>query len=382
MSTLLSANMSLPVPVVGVEPGPKYASDINECLQIVDQHNHAPGSGVQINTTGLNIDADLELNSNNLTEIRSLRLEEQVAPIGGASDLGCVYNAGGDLYFNDALGNQIQITVDGHIAGTQGSISNLGPPNNNASASYIDATQTIVFQQDVNQAANLDVASVIIRKTSVSSAGIELAAPAGLASDYTITLPVAAPGSTSFLGMDSSGNVSAVAALSQGIILSMLELAIQRALCPAGSMLMYGGTAAPAGFLMCDGSSVLRATYPALFTAIGTAYGAADGTHFNVPDFRGRFIRGVDNGSGRDPDAAGRTAMNTGGNSGDNVGSVQGYQIQSHFHNQQFGAAPVAVNGIAGANADTDTPSVIDTGSTGGNETRPTNAYSNFIIKT
>ncbi len=53
---------------------------------------------------------------------------------------------------------------------------------------------------------------------------------------------------------------------------------------PTGAITMYGAASAPTGWLLCDGSSVLRATYPALFTAIGTTWGSADGTHFNVPN--------------------------------------------------------------------------------------------------
>lgn len=52
---------------------------------------------------------------------------------------------------------------------------------------------------------------------------------------------------------------------------------------PAGAISMYGGSSAPTGWLLCDGTSYLRASYPALFTAIGITFGSADGTHFNVP---------------------------------------------------------------------------------------------------
>lgn len=62
---------------------------------------------------------------------------------------------------------------------------------------------------------------------------------------------------------------------------------------PAGAVVPYAGALAPSGFLLCDGSSKVRADYAALFTAIGTAFGAADGTHFNVPDMRGRGAVGV-----------------------------------------------------------------------------------------
>lgn len=63
---------------------------------------------------------------------------------------------------------------------------------------------------------------------------------------------------------------------------------------PIGGILPFGGAAAPAGFLLCDGASYLRATtYAGLFAVIGTAFGAADSTHFNVPDFRRRFPLGM-----------------------------------------------------------------------------------------
>src|SRR5678809_291227 len=61
---------------------------------------------------------------------------------------------------------------------------------------------------------------------------------------------------------------------------------------PAGAVIAYAGSAAPTGWLLCDGSSLLRADYAALFTAIGTTYGAADGTHFSVPDLTGRVVAG------------------------------------------------------------------------------------------
>jgi len=55
---------------------------------------------------------------------------------------------------------------------------------------------------------------------------------------------------------------------------------------PVGGILPYGGAVAPTGYLLCDGSSYLRAEYAALFLAIGTGFGAVDGMHFSVPDLR------------------------------------------------------------------------------------------------
>lgn len=63
---------------------------------------------------------------------------------------------------------------------------------------------------------------------------------------------------------------------------------------PTGAGCPWFGGSAPSGFLLCNGSLVSRATFSALFTVIGTTYGAGDGTTtFAVPDLRGRFPFGV-----------------------------------------------------------------------------------------
>lgn len=64
----------------------------------------------------------------------------------------------------------------------------------------------------------------------------------------------------------------------------------------SGMMMVWPGadTALPTGWLLCDGSAISREGYPLLFSAIGTTWGAGDGsTTFNLPDFRGRNALGV-----------------------------------------------------------------------------------------
>lgn len=79
------------------------------------------------------------------------------------------------------------------------------------------------------------------------------------------------------------------------------------------------------GWLPCDGSSYPKSQYPLLAIAIGTAYGGSGGSKgsFNVPDLRGRFLRGTSYGSKMDPDTDSRIAMNLGGNTGNAIGSLQ-----------------------------------------------------------
>lgn len=192
-------------------------------------------------------------------------------------------------------------------------------------------------------------------------------------------------------------------AIDTGILIDRvanLELYISQTLVPAlnsgqvptGSIMPWAANGSlPTGFLLCNGASVSRTTYAALFDVIGTAFGTASGTTFNLPDFQGRFLRGRDNSAGRDPDSASRTAQNTGGATGDNVGSVQGSEFYNHRHSIS-GTLSGAVNDLFGGSAaDFGLDNVYNSGSSniftafmeavGGNETRPINSYVNFIIK-
>lgn len=102
---------------------------------------------------------------------------------------------------------------------------------------------------------------------------------------------------------------------------------------PIGTIVPFAGPNLPAGWLRCDGATVIRVTYADLYTAIGNSWGSGNGsTTFHLPDLRGRFARGVDGGAGRDPDAASRTASNAGGNTGGNLGSVQADAALAHTH--------------------------------------------------
>lgn len=73
-----------------------------------------------------------------------------------------------------------------------------------------------------------------------------------------------------------------------------------RAAMPAGAVILWGGsTAAPAGYLLCNGAAVSRATYAGLFAAIGVIHGAGDGsTTFNLPNLLDRFVVGAGNSYG------------------------------------------------------------------------------------
>ena len=164
---------------------------------------------------------------------------------------------------------------------------------------------------------------------------------------------------------------------------------------PPGVVLAYAGATVPDGWLECDGSTVSRTAYGNLFAAIGSAHGSGNGTTtFHLPDYRGRFLRGVDGTAGRDPDKASRTAANTGGNAGNLVGSVQGAALGSHNHFSGLGAdggQPTLYGflhyfdgvprGRTANNTATTNTYHPYTSSSGGNETRPVNSNVKYIIK-
>ena len=130
-----------------------------------------------------------------------------------------------------------------------------------------------------------------------------------------------------------------------------------------GQVIFTAGVVAPAGSLKCDGSEVSRTTYQALFAAIGTTFGAGNGsTTFNLPDLRGEFVRGWDDARGVD---SGRT-----------FGSTQADELKSHTH-AVYGLYGSEWSGRNGYNYGIGR---IDSGwqtdkiqATGGTETRPRN---------
>lgn len=122
-----------------------------------------------------------------------------------------------------------------------------------------------------------------------------------------------------------------------------------------GAVIYTAFTSPPTGYLKANGAAVSRASYAELFAVIGTMYGAGNGTStFNLPDLRGEFIRGWDDGRGID---AGRV-----------FGSIQLDEFKSHTH-----TTPTGGGAGYGQPAGASPVSASVTGATGGSETRPRN---------
>ena len=205
-------------------------------------------------------------------------------------------------------------TMTGQILGDDGSAA--GSP----AYAFDNDADTGMFQSGDNNIgfATAGVERVVIDSTSLSvknqaritfrelasngNSFVSLKSPAALSGNVELTLPSSITNG-GFLQTDGSGNLSF--SIVEGV--------------PSGSVFCRAIATVPTGYLECDGAAVSRTTYSALFAIIGTSYGAGNGSStFNVPDLRGEFIRGFDNGRGVD--------------SGRSVATSQGGQNASHNH--------------------------------------------------
>lgn len=146
------------------------------------------------------------------------------------------------------------------------------------------------------------------------------------------------------------------------ITLSYLQSILLGLEMSTGMIVMFGGSSAPSGWLLCDGSAVSRVAYNALFAIIGTAFGSGDGsTTFNLPDLRQRF-------------PLGKAASGTGQNIGDVGGAIDhDHSIAAHnhsiaAHNHSIAAHQHGITGPSGAPSAT-TEVQSGTGSTVGSDT-------------
>ena len=153
--------------------------------------------------------------------------------------------------------------------------------------------------------AGLDMTNALPIRFQDSSGApfVALKAPTSVSSNVTFTLPPNDGSNGQMLQTNGSGELSFTTV--QGV--------------PSGSVFCMAVATVPSGYLECNGAEISRTTFAALFAVIGTAYGTGNTTTtFNIPDLRGEFVRGFDNGRGLD--------------SGRNIAIVQLSQNKSHNH--------------------------------------------------
>lgn len=206
-----SPNMLLVVPDPGVTLGPAWAQQIADALERIDLHNHTPNLGVALSSQSITVDGDLSLQAFNLTGIRTLRLNSQLSTPVTANDLQIVYSMGGELFYRDDAGNAVQLTNGGSIAGTAGTIANLG--TGGSSANFNDGTDTFTFLYSPSKPgkfAHADLELYPYDGTNTYTNNVSIKVNTTLSGDYDFILPDTLPVRTSTLLVSSVGQVSSV----------------------------------------------------------------------------------------------------------------------------------------------------------------------------
>lgn len=124
MSTTFYMNLSLPTPSVTL--GPDWASMLNTALTTLDEHDHTTGKGKKIPFTALSITDDLDLVTNRLVNVLSLKLSNLTAALTSSTDFNSLQSVNNNLYYVNGAGIPVQITNGGTIMGTQSIVTSLG----------------------------------------------------------------------------------------------------------------------------------------------------------------------------------------------------------------------------------------------------------------
>lgn len=199
---MATANMNLTEIVPGVTTGPQYATDIVNNFSTIDSHDHTTGKGVQVPSSGININADLPFASNGATGLGKSQYNSLGAALSGSSDYRSVHVVSGELYYLDGSGNAVQLTSSGSVAGSTGNITGLSSP-----ASVTFSTNKYIFKDTANSFAIMESADVRIFEDSASAITnyVALKSPASLAATYTFTLPPSTPSTSKYMTSNSSG---------------------------------------------------------------------------------------------------------------------------------------------------------------------------------
>ena len=207
----------------------------------------------------------------------------------------------GALTLNTGAVGSPSLTVGDSTTGLYRRASNqLGITISGTQTAFFDANGLNILGQDDLR---------LYRSSNDRYVGIQ--ASNSTASNYTLTLPTSAGSDTQVLSTNGSGVLSWATAVPTGAIFCVAML-----------------SAAPTGYVPCDGASYSKTgIYAALFAAIGYTYGGS-GNNFKVPDLRGEFIRGLDNYGGT-ASSRGARGVDSGRSS---LNDVQSSQMQRHRH--------------------------------------------------
>lgn len=273
----------------------------------------------------------------------------------------------GDLWFN-TINSTLNVYTAGSWQVTQNALSGVATVAGAAPVSIGGTTSDPIIS--VNSASSLDEGAVRLATQAEVNAGTDTTVaitPSTLTNGIANYLPTASDTVSGVVELADAAETQAGTDDTKAITPAALNtsLAALGLASPVASIVIWPLDIPPAGYLECDGSDVSRVTYADLYAVVGDTYGVGDGAStFGLPDLRGVFVRGYDNGRGQD--------------SGRVIGSYQSDDIASHTHSGTSG--PSGTTSTGGGDRDSDS-GTYTTAATGGSETRPKNVAMLYCIK-
>lgn len=149
--------MNLTLPTVSVTLGPTYATQNNEAFEAIDSHDHSSGKGVQIPTTGLNINAHLNFQGTKAYNLFSTQYSNQATALTGASNALSISTTSGDLYWTNSAGNSVQITSGGAVITSPGTVTALEATAVNTNVTISPSDTFVVLLVDTTSSRTIDL---------------------------------------------------------------------------------------------------------------------------------------------------------------------------------------------------------------------------------
>lgn len=194
MTTTNSTYMLLVLPVPESEIGPDWAQEIITALQRIDLHDHSEGLGTKITPAGININAALDMQNNNVSDAAAVFLHQLAATL-GSTNQGCLYRVGSNLYWNNGAGAAVQITSGGSVN---------APGSGAVSANVISSYPYTVLTSDAQKVLIIDTASARTLNLPAASNSMFFMVKDGVGSAQTNNITIAPNGTDLIDGVNAS----------------------------------------------------------------------------------------------------------------------------------------------------------------------------------
>ncbi len=229
------------IPTVSSTVGPTYATYINAAIAELRATVDA-----RVTPSGMSMSADLSFlvsgTYSGVTDLFRANFQDKVAAISAATYPNALYVVGGELYYNDADGNQVQVTSGGALnaAAATGGITGAGYGTGGVEVNWAVGDTAYKLKSGASTYAHAWLRNVYLNDGDTNF--IRLIAPA-IAADYSVTFPTAVPGSTQLLQMSSAGVLSASNTVANAATFSGLITASAGLTAAANQSITISGTA-------------------------------------------------------------------------------------------------------------------------------------------